>query len=362
MVLNMERIGRPEDDFRERLSLEDIASICGRHSIPKPSKIEPEMSGNEKVIYYLDDTYALQFLALKEEEEDYRLLESVPDIPTPSVIAWCDLDPSLEAQYLITERCPGKRLDLLWQEVDESDRLKVLRDLGEGMGGYHTVDAKSLLTVADRLELSHRITDQTSDPLGFLNRRRARTAKRLNMIGQLLAGLELDAHSLLEKTEKHLGREPDEPLFPSGLASGEPWEEHIILERTEEGFRLSGCVDLTPIMICDGALEITVLYASILGLDRRYFGVFQEGYETYRAFPDECWERLQCLAADYHAWALASLTGDTEVVGSSVLWRGNPISEWRISRVVAHYERLCSKLGLGTPTEEAKFRAQIGPW
>ena len=177
-----------------------------------------------------------------------------------------------------------------------------------------------------------------------------------------MAGLELDADRALQRVGKHLGREPDEPLFPPGLASGEPWEEHFILERTEEGFRLSGCVDLAPITICGGAWEITVLYASILGLDRRYFGTFQEGYETCRAFPDECWERLHSLAADYHAWALASLTGETELVGSSVLWRGHPISEWRKRRIVAHYERLCSKLGLGPPTEEAKFRAQIGPW
>ena len=71
----MERIGRPEDDFRERLTCEDITEICARHSIPDPSKIEPEERGNEKVFYYLDDTYALQFLAFKEDEEAYRLLD-----------------------------------------------------------------------------------------------------------------------------------------------------------------------------------------------------------------------------------------------------------------------------------------------
>ena len=358
----MERIWRPNDDFRERLRPEDIFQICARHSIPEPSKIEPERSGNEKVIYYLDDTYSLQFLAFKEDEEDYRLLEEVPAFPTPRVIAWCDRDSSLDASYLITEKCPGKRLDLLWQEVDEVDCLKLLRGLGEGMGSYHTADGSSLLTVADRLELSDRITDHRSDPLCLLNRQRERAAQELDRICQILEGLELDARSLLPKAERHLAREPDEPLFPPGLASEEPWEEHFIMDRAEDGFRLSGCVDFGPIEICDGALEITVLYASILGLDRRYFGAFQEGYETYRVFPGECWERLHRLAADYHAWALSSLTGGIEIVGSSVLWRGNPISEWIMSRVVAHYERLRSLLGLGLKTEEAKFRAQIGPW
>lgn len=358
----MERIGRPEDDFRERLRFEDIAQICARHSLPEPHKIEPERTGNEKVIYYLDDTYALQFLALKEEEEDYRLLEAVSAIPTPKVIAWCDLDPSLGVTYLITERCPGKRLDLLWQEIDRSERLKLLRALGEGMGGYHTVEAKSLLTIAESLELSHRITDQTSDPIGYLNRRRVRTVKRLDVVAQLLSGLELDAHIVLQKVEKHLLRELDGSLFPLSLISGEFWEEHVILEKVKENFRLSGCVDLAPIQIGDGALEISVLYSSILGLNRQYFDAFQEGYETYRAFPSECWERLHRLDVDYHAWALESLTGDTKFVGSSVLWRGNPIPTWRRNWVIAHYVRLCSKLDLGPPIEEAKFRAQIGPW
>ncbi len=358
----MERIGRPEDDFRERLTREDITEICARHSIPDPSKIESEGRGNEKVIYYLDDTYALQFLAFKEDEEDYRLLEVEPAFPTPRVITWCERDLSLDASYLITEKCPGKRLDLLWQEVDEVERLKLFCGLGEGMASYHTADGSSLLAAADHLELSARVNDHRSDPLYHLDRRRERVAHELDRVCLILESLELDVRSLFSRAERHLARPPDDPLFPPGLASEEPWEEHFILDRTPDGFRLSGCIDFGPIEICDGALEISLLYASILGLDRRYFGAFQDGYETHRAFPDDCWERLHRLAADYHAWALSSLTWGAELVGSSVHWQGQAFPDWRRGWAVAHYDRLCSMLGLGPPMEEARFRAQIGPW
>jgi len=57
----VERIGRPGDDFRERLSRADIERICISHGIVRPVKITPEERGNETVAYHLDDKYFLSF-------------------------------------------------------------------------------------------------------------------------------------------------------------------------------------------------------------------------------------------------------------------------------------------------------------
>ena len=358
----MDRISRPNDDFRESLTREYLSEICARHSISEPGMVEPEKSGNEKVIYYLDDMYAIQFLAFEEDEQDYRLLEAEPAFPTPRVIAWCDRDPTLNASYLITEKSPGNRLDLIWVEVDEDERLKLLRGLGEGMGAYHAEDGSSVFVAGDRIGLSDRISDHSSDPLGYLNRERKRTVGQLGEVCRVLDALGVDGQGMLGEAEKHLIREQDEPLLPPGLASEEPWEEHFIMDRTGQGYRLSGCMDFGPIEICDGSLEIRLLYASILNLDRRYRDAFQEGYETTRPVPVDFWERIHLLAADYHAWALTELLGGAETAGVSALWRGQAFPNWRKSWATAHYERLRAMLGIGSPMKEARFRAQIGPW
>ncbi len=87
----MERIGRPEDDFRERLSRAGIERICKSHGIETPSQIISEQRGNEMVAYHLNDKYFLSFGlsdCTQRKVEVLGILEHVEAMPTPKVIGW----------------------------------------------------------------------------------------------------------------------------------------------------------------------------------------------------------------------------------------------------------------------------------
>jgi hypothetical protein len=115
----MKRISRPGDDFRERLSRDDVDRICKSHGLPTPSVVVPERRGNETVAYHLDNTYFLSFGLsdpTQRKVEVLHILEHLQSMPTPRVIAWSESDPKLRVPYMIVEDCPGRRLDLLWSE------------------------------------------------------------------------------------------------------------------------------------------------------------------------------------------------------------------------------------------------------
>lgn len=356
----MDQIGRPGDDFRGRITSHDVAAICERHSLPRPVTIEPEVRGNEKVIYYLNDSFALQFFADREDSDDLQILAEISQIPSPNVIAWCEYDPRCKSSYLITEKCPGRRLDEIWEAVGEPERLQLLRGLGQHMAKYHAVEAGSVVAVADRLGLYYRITDNSREPTKPLESRSREITNGVGAIDFLLSALELDSKRVTPWLEDDCVA--DVPLIASGLASGEPWEEHYILGHNHDGYTLTGRVDFSGILICDPAWEVVVLFASILGLDKERYDAYKEGYQTEAAFPDDGWQRFRRLAAEFDAWALLELSRETEVRDSVTLWRGKPMPDWRRNWVVSHYNRLFSWLDFKPSVDKSMFRAQIGPW
>ena len=167
----MKRIGRPEDDFREKLSQADIERICKSHGIEMHRKIIAERRGNETVAYHLDDTYFLSFGVsdpTRRKVEVLRIFEHLEAMPTPKVIGWSEEDPGLGVPYMILERCPGMRLDSLWHQCGPEERPKLLEALGSGMGRYHTIRLEDAEAAARRAGLEQWVVNH-----GELRYRRA---------------------------------------------------------------------------------------------------------------------------------------------------------------------------------------------
>jgi len=349
----VERIGRPEDDFRENLTEGDIARICEAHGLPRPTELVPEYRGNENVCYHLDSKLFIAFVICEDihwKVESLTLLDAINEMPTPHVIAWSENDPELHVPYMIVERCPGHRLDVLWKNTTGEQHASILEALGTGTGRYHSVSAHALTEHAHRLGLGHRVrhieepevTDDSTpaDSLPTL-------AVRLRRIG-------VEENGVIKKLQAHFSRTTRKQVdfIAPGLVHTEPFAEHFFIQETETGYRLSGCVDLN-FGVKDSLGEITSHYVSMLSLSPAYLDAFKRGYERFFPFPSDAEERL-CLEAIEHDF------GD-------ILWLLDTMErrpEWSFAKawVASHLDRLQGWVDASKRIDKALFREDIGPW
>jgi aminoglycoside phosphotransferase (APT) family kinase protein len=354
----MERIDRPNDDFREKLSPAHLEAICSRHGLPLPRNVRPEHRGNEKVIYHLDEQFTLAFCVTDDVQrnvESLVVLNELPLMPTPRVLAWMKEDPATGVPYIVMERCPGIRLDELWDVLGPRERLAMLEALGAGMGGYHTVSGTDARQAADKVSLSHVVHDSSEQPLRrvedwarLVYDNLGQLADRLGLLGPAASSVEQCLEARCAEWFSHNVRGLVEP----GLVHDEPWAEHFYLEKSEEGFRLSGCVDFEEVNMADALSEVATLYASILGLDREYYEAFRRGYERFFQLPRNHEEAVRLACVLFDAWALVWLTARVP----------EPIPKWWREWVEQRFRRLAGWLGEAQPVSRALFRRDIGPW
>jgi len=188
--------------------------------LPKPQEIIPEGRGNEKVIYHLDRHFVLAFClstGVEVDIEPLAVLERIEAIPTPRVITWVEQDCDLHVPYMITERCPGTRLDKLWDKTEHKQRLQALEALGAGMGHYHTVGTAEVKKVADRLSLSHRVQDLSNQPCQWDEHRARTVAEGLGLLSAYLNLLGLEATLVIQRLEEHCAERLSQHWFMVNL-------------------------------------------------------------------------------------------------------------------------------------------------
>jgi hypothetical protein len=355
----VERINRPGDDFRERLSRDDVERICQSHGLPAPSLVVPERRGNETVAYHLDHAYFLSFGLCdptQRKVEVLRIFEHLESMPTPRVIAWSERDSKLGVPYMIVEDCPGQRLDVLWGECQPVEREELLEVLGSSMGRYHTTTIDQATAAAATAGFSQWVIDDTEPRYRRGRERRIEACRALERLPERLARWAVDGTSLTALIEDHYaGRlpPPDAPFAGPGLIHTEPCAEHFLIERTGGTCRLSGCVDLEECAIADSLDEVVEMYVSMLALDVRYLSAFRKGYEQFHPFPADVEQRLEAGAVDHDL--------------SSVLWLLDTMEErpeWSFatSWLSGHVRRLGGWLDERKGVTEALFRKDIGPW
>jgi len=349
----MYRIGRPEDDFREKLTEDDIGRICKAHGLPRPTGLIPEYRGNETVCYHLDAKFFLAFVIsedVRRKVEGLSLLAGIKEIPTPGVIAWSENDPELHVPYMIVERCPGHRLDALWKNTTAEQHVDILEAFGAGTGRYHTVSGTVLRERARKLGLVQRVrhieepqSRDDSSPVHSL----PTLAARLRRIG-------VEDNGIVKRLEAHYSRatRKKDTFVGPGLVHTEPFAEHFFIEKAGTGYRLSGCVDL-GFAVEDSLGEITSHYVSMLSLEPAYFDAFKRGYERFFSFPPDAEERLHLGAIEHDL--------------SNILWLLDTMEErpqWAFAEVwvSGHLRRLEGWLDPVRRVDRALFREDIGPW
>lgn len=355
----MERIGRPGDELRERLTRGDIERICSRHGLPSPREIVPEPRGNENVAYHLDTSWFLAFSIsddTRRKVEVLKLFEHIESMPTPSVIGWSERDELLHVPYMILGRCPGERIDVLWDECGHAEREVLLESLGSAMGRYHA-------TTLDDAEAAGRRSGMARWVIHDVDARRQRDSEArrkargsLESLGERLNRWGIEAEPLVEALKAQYSRSlpaPDAPFVGPGLIHTEPCPEHFIMERVPNGFRLSGCVDLEECAIADPLGEIVEMYVSMLAVEPLYLSAFRKGYERSFLFPPDAERRLRAAAADHDLL--------------NILWLLDQMErrpEWSFATgwLAGHVCRLQGWIDGREKMERALFRKDIGPW
>ena len=349
----MERIGRPEDDFREKLTESALTRICEAHALPRPTEIVPEYRGNETVCYHIGNGLFIAFVICEDihwKVEVLSLLDGIEEIPSPRVIAWSESDTELNVPYMIVERCPGHRLDFLWRATTAEQHVSILEALGAGTGRYHTVSATALKDHAHSVGLSHRVR-HIEEPE---SRDAPSPLEALPTLAARLRKIAVEVNGLVKKLEAHFSRTTRvrQDFIPPGFVHTEPFAEHFFLEETGTGYRLSGCVDLNC-DVRDPLGEITSHYVSMLSLGPDNFNAFRRGYERFFPFPPDAAKRLRIEAIEHDL--------------GNVLWlldtmEHNPAWSFATVWVSGHLHRLEGWLDPTKRTKRALFREDIGPW
>jgi hypothetical protein len=317
------------------------------------------MRGNETVAYHLDGIYFLAFGIsddTRRKVEVMSVFEHIPAMPTPKVIAWSERDPELHVPYMVLERCPGWRLDEVWDQCGNEDRRQLLEALGAGMGLYHTTTLEDAKT-AGRLAGFEKWVLDDAEP----RRQRSRAARRegehsLGFLEAQLSRWQLSGSELVKSLAEHYAGSPPalDPWFVGpGLIHTEPWAEHFFVTHKDGAFEVSGCVDLEECAIADSRDEIAAMYVSMLGLAEDYLTAFGRGYGRFFLLPSDAGEQLRAAAVDYDL--------------GNILWLLNTMEnrpEWSFATgwLAGHLERLGGWLGKSRRPERALFRKDIGPW
>jgi hypothetical protein len=355
----MKRIGRPGDDFRERLTRADIERICRSHGTQSPSEIVPELRGNEMVAYHLDRAYFLSFGVsdcTKRKVEVLSIFQHLDRMPTPRVIAWSERDPLLGVPYMILERCPGTRVDELWEECSFQGRLQLLEALGIGMGRYHTITPASAEEAARTAGYRRWFFDQTKQRSTGADIAREKATACLHDLEARLDRWGVDASSVTPLLKDHYARDlpvRNTSFIGPGVIHTEPCAEHFFMEKSNDGFRLSGCVDLEECAVADSFDEIVSMYTSMLALDEKFLSAFKQGYEQFFPFPPDAESRLLVGAIDRDLGSVLWLLGTMEK---------KPEWSFATSWLSGHLRRLEGWLDQRRLIDKALFRKDIGPW
>jgi hygromycin-B 7''-O-kinase len=162
---------------------------------------------------------------LEAESAVLRAVEGRLSIPTPAVHAVGDHG---GWGYLLMGRLGGVNLAAAWPQIPDADRLALASSLGRALAGLHATAGPSLATV--HVDWPRFVAEQRRTAVER-QRRRGLDERWLEQIPGFLDGTGLG-----------------EPR-PGSLLHTEVMREHLLVERSAGGWRLSGLFDFEPAMI-----------------------------------------------------------------------------------------------------------------
>ncbi|HEU4455618.1 MAG TPA: phosphotransferase, partial [Longimicrobium sp.] len=158
-------------------------------------------------------------------------------IPTPRPVASGEME---GWHYVVMERLPGRLLSDAWEEIGEEDRAEISRRLGEAVARLHALPVDGLDVPAPEWD-------------AFMRDQAAGCAARHASLGA--------PPEWVEQIPAFLASNPLPESGRRALLHTEVMREHVLVDRTDGGWAITGLFDFEPAMIGDPEYDGALLVA-----------------------------------------------------------------------------------------------------
>jgi hygromycin-B 7''-O-kinase len=265
-----------------------VAAVCAHHGLPCET-VRGGVPGTCPT-WLVDERYVVKFFgrlyegghSYAVEAAVYEALAGQSDGLTPRLVAagrLCDdgVSEGWPWPYLVSTYLSGRPLAELGDVAPAEDLAAMARQAGEWLWGLHETPLHAAeVTEGDPLALSW------APFLAFLARQRCGCGARHLAWGGLPAHLAAQVDEYLAPAEELVdtGRPPQ-------LLHADLTEDHLLGERTADGWRLAGVIDFGDARVGERAYELGALHLGAWRADKRLLQDFLAGYGAWDWGPEE---------------------------------------------------------------------------
>jgi hygromycin-B 7''-O-kinase len=206
-----------------------VAALARRHGLGSPPVRRCE--GGSLPVFALGAQHVLKLYPARDRahaQVEARVLAFIDGrlpLPTPQLVASGDTD---DGSYLLMTQLRGRLLVEVWPQLTPAERLRLCRQVGDGVAALHALDSRPL----DDLPPPHWAHFIPAQRHSAVARQRER-------------GL---PEPWLAQIDPFLDRWAGTPETEPVLLHTEIMREHLLVEPDGRGWRLSGLFDFEPAM------------------------------------------------------------------------------------------------------------------
>lgn len=197
------------------------------------------------------------------ECELHPLLAKVPELNAPRLLGAGELDAGSTWRYLLLSFLPGRPIREVRKDIPSDQLQDLAHELGRRLHALHSVPITGLRELdAARSGWEDYVATQIP-----------RTVKELRRESTLPAGILADIPDFVRSTA---AADRSAPLV---LVNGDVTEDHLLLERGDGTWTISGLIDFADSRVAPRAYEWIALWFGAFDRDPRALQAFMTGYD-----------------------------------------------------------------------------------
>ena len=246
-----------------------VREICHRHRLPV-QHVEVGYPGTNAV-FVVDETYVVKIYApfcpedFDLERELYALLGDNPGLSVPRLIAQGVLEDQIAWPYIVIDFISGAPIREVRDCIHRRDFLRIAAELGEMVRELHRAPTGALTS------LPHTQTDWQQ----FVRERQVRAGDVVLWEGMLPEAVIAEIPGFLASV---LDGGAETAL---ALLNGDLTEDHILLDKRNGKWRISGLIDFGDALVGARDYEWIALWFSALDRDYEGLAAFMAAYNPY---------------------------------------------------------------------------------
>lgn len=241
------------------VSREGLTALLERHQLGALDTLRLLDGGTVNPLLLINDQVVLRFNRrdpdlpkLRWEALIYQRLQSVPDVPSPTVLALDTQRDLVPFDVLALSHVAGTRADAIWPSLDSAAQEQVSEELGRICGTIHGLPWSvygQLVTHAEQPLHSARWTDVIARKI---ERAYSRAAALSILSPHLLDGL---------VTTLNDGDAVFNTPSPPTLTHADLWLANVVLRQDDKGWRVAALLDWEWSIVADSAWEFANLWS-----------------------------------------------------------------------------------------------------